>query len=234
MFHASVMIELLRNGADPNLPNKAGETPLHIICSHDYDKLSHSLRLFLIFNDSANQTVHIDAVNINGCTPLHYALWHNKNTNIVESLLRRGANPNLASREGLTALHYVHDIENAEMLFRIAYELDQPLLVNAGDKDGFRPLHHAVLIRNKEVAKLLLRKGAKPNLANKYGVTPLHMIWDDNFTETFLTINEDLNLQVEIDAQDIHGFTPLHYARYHKQPRGVKSLLKRGAGQKMC
>src|SRR5262245_35493707 len=46
--------------------------------------------------------------------------------------------------------------------------------VNAPDVDGSTALQWAAHWNNLEIVKALLAAGAKPNAANRYGVTPLH------------------------------------------------------------
>src|SRR4030095_7135719 len=46
--------------------------------------------------------------------------------------------------------------------------------VNAADVDGSTPLQWAAHWNDLEMVKALLAAGAKPTVANRYGVTPLH------------------------------------------------------------
>src|SRR5262245_35792369 len=45
--------------------------------------------------------------------------------------------------------------------------------VNAPDVDGTTALHWAARVDNGEIAGVLIAAGARPNAANRYGVTPL-------------------------------------------------------------
>ena len=41
------------------------------------------------------------------------------------------------------------------------------------DQDGYTPLHDAAREGHNDVVKLLLDRGAEPNMANQHGDTPL-------------------------------------------------------------
>src|SRR5262249_43347740 len=51
--------------------------------------------------------------------------------------------------------------------------LQQKADVNATQPDGMTALHWAVRQNDLETAQLLIRAGAKPDAATRYGVTPL-------------------------------------------------------------
>ncbi|CAB0044840.1 unnamed protein product [Trichogramma brassicae] len=81
---------LLKNRADPNLPNAEGLTPLHILCK-SYKRNSHDLlKKFFNINDEMNQTVQIDAKDKSGRTPLQLAVA-NFSLDMIDILLDRGA-----------------------------------------------------------------------------------------------------------------------------------------------
>ncbi|CAB0032071.1 unnamed protein product, partial [Trichogramma brassicae] len=80
---------LLRAGADPNLANKEGFTPLHILSLQDWD--CEMLEQFLRINDELNQLVQVDTRNKLGDTPIHLALKHSDQKKKFEMLLRTGA-----------------------------------------------------------------------------------------------------------------------------------------------
>uniref|UniRef100_A0ABD2VWN2 Uncharacterized protein n=1 Tax=Trichogramma kaykai TaxID=54128 RepID=A0ABD2VWN2_9HYME len=79
---------LLRGGADPNLANEEGSTPLHVICQRKYD--DDTTRLFFEICDDVRKTVRVDALDKSGRTPLRLAVA-NLLPNTVQVLFDRGA-----------------------------------------------------------------------------------------------------------------------------------------------
>ncbi|XP_014226426.1 tankyrase-2-like [Trichogramma pretiosum] len=126
---------LLKNGADPNLANAMGLTPLHIICkTEDNHRLGYML--FEITN-KLNRHVELDACDNVGNTPLHTAVVNN-NMKLAELLLRKGANPNSANDKGETPLHiicqgYSKGCAMARLFFEVIGEKSQKVQVNARD-----------------------------------------------------------------------------------------------------
>ncbi len=64
----------------------------------------------------------------------------------------------------------------------------------------------------------LLRWGASPSAADVWGVTPLHMVMSTAHAAspsiaTFLSIaTTSAETALPLDAKDVRGVTPLHYA----------------------
>src|SRR5262245_27877901 len=53
--------------------------------------------------------------------------------------------------------------------------IQQKADVNAAEADGTTALHWAAQRSNADIAQLLVSAGAKPDVANRYGVTPLSL-----------------------------------------------------------
>uniref|UniRef100_A0ABD2VYR7 Uncharacterized protein n=1 Tax=Trichogramma kaykai TaxID=54128 RepID=A0ABD2VYR7_9HYME len=248
---------LLRHGANPNLGNKYGNAPLHTIsklCCNNID-LGDLLDKFFAINDELGNTIQVDAQNIYGHTPLHYLLsvasnnkknndhdcqvdtpsllvQQNLKKNAVELLLRRGANPNVADKEGFTPLHVISTDDLAEIFFKINKELKQGLHVNVRNKWNETPLHRALHQNLKNLAELLLRQDADPNFSDNKRQTCLHIICmrdDENIAKMLFQICDEKHRLIKVDAQDNEGRTPLHKAIDKGNIKLVEILLRRGA-----
>uniref|UniRef100_A0ABD2W2E2 Uncharacterized protein n=1 Tax=Trichogramma kaykai TaxID=54128 RepID=A0ABD2W2E2_9HYME len=228
---------LLENGADPNLANNDGETPLHVICNRyeDYELT----QLFFRYSREMKQTVQIDAPDTLGNTPLHIAV-DSRHHKVANLLMRKGADPRLANFKGMTPLHLCckrkGDIDMLKMLLQVSAEEKRPLQIDARDQKGDTPLQYALAQGcSRQMIRELLKNRADPNVANFEGWTPLHIICkkyrDYNFAKVFLEINSEFNRIVQIDARDKLNRTPLQWAvaRFLPDPRR-RRLTRRHKG----
>ncbi|CAB0030041.1 unnamed protein product [Trichogramma brassicae] len=136
--------------------------------------------------DEEHPSSQLDAVDKSGCTALHRAVSLNHDK-VAELLLRKGANPNLADEDGQTPLHLIckrsHDDDFAKKFFEITDGNNQPVDIDAVENSGLTPLHWAMYNKHKNLAKLLLKRGANPYLVDEDGQTALHILcmhWDDD------------------------------------------------------
>lgn len=88
------------------------------------------------------------------------------------------------------------------------------------------PLHFACQLGYLEVAKLLLRYGADPNMEDADDWTPLHSAAANNRLECAELLIKSGAL---VDAPDLAGWTPLYWAKSNKHEDMVALLEKRGA-----
>ncbi|CAB0032050.1 unnamed protein product [Trichogramma brassicae] len=156
---------LLKHGSDPNLANGKGETPLHIICQRCENVDDLAMMFFKVNKELNHSPLQIDARDNLGNTPLHLALRTGNKYKLVEWLLERGADPNLANAEGLTPLHIIcdgyDDVEGlAEFFFIMNKKIKRTVEIDAKDKSGRTPLQLAVLSLAPKTLDVLLKYGA--------------------------------------------------------------------------
>ena len=98
--------------------------------------------------------------------------------------------------------------------------------VNVKDDNwGATPLHFAARNGHKDVAELLVVKGAALNTKDDDGRTPLHMVADighNGIAELLIAKGADVN------AKDKKGFTPLNEAKNKPETAG---LLRKHGGK---
>ncbi|XP_014232054.1 uncharacterized protein LOC106655959 [Trichogramma pretiosum] len=163
LFHKSKNVTelLLRSGANPNVCDAHGWTALHYIrrehCQNDLAEMLFKL------SDKKYQPLQVNVRNNAGDTPLMLAFFAEGKKEVVEFMLKRGADPNLANKDGSTPLHKIcQGIEDdlAKSFFKINNDMQQIVDVDAQDKFGRTPLQWAVANLLTNTVDLLLDHGA--------------------------------------------------------------------------
>ncbi|XP_014231416.1 tankyrase-2-like [Trichogramma pretiosum] len=173
------MVELLlKHGANPNFVNGAQMVPLHVISRRD--RYGNPAELFFgVAADEMYLSMKVDVRDNKGNTPLHYFLQRGLKR-VVDLLLKRGVDPNLAGAGGGNCLHILCrqqcDGELIDAFFEVLNDRRQLMQVNARDERGDTPLHLALQHNDKAMAELLLRSGGDALQANNEGDTPLLMM----------------------------------------------------------
>ena len=149
---------LLACGAEPNVKNYYGRTPLHLLLESDFsndDDIPDLTRLLLDHGADAN------AQDQNRATPLLLAAERHMD-DIARILLERGADPNVKNTRGKTPLHLLlerhfddhDDINHILVVERLL--LERGAAVNAQDGENTTPLHLAYRHRRFEIAQVIL------------------------------------------------------------------------------
>ncbi|KAM4550671.1 histone-lysine N-methyltransferase EHMT2 [Fundulus diaphanus] len=113
-------------------------------------------------------------------------------------------------------------------LLEVCYMLIQAgAQVDAKDKDLRTPLLEAVINNHVDVARYLIQNGACVYHVEEDGYTGLHHAAKLGNLEIVNMLLE--TGQVDVNAQDNGGWTPIIWAAEHKHVKVIKSLLNRGA-----
>ena len=212
---------LLNNGANPKMVDKENQTPLHIAAL-----LPFSETRLEIFDLLLKKGVDPNAIDSFGRTVLYNAII-NKADDVVKRLFDedRSLQQELVNSKentmGITPLHltaFLNLDKLSEMLIARKAKVDAP------DHNGETPLNYAASQNAIDVAKRLVKEGAKTNFKNgKWkSRTPLHIAAASGAQDVGkLLIGEN---KTSIHAVDDLGLTPLHYAKLFKQADFAKFL----------
>lgn len=169
---------------------------------------------------------------------LLFAAVHAKRADILELLVKRGADINCRAKNGDTLISRALDLELPLLASRLA-SLGADVNAAPGlDQAGYRPLFVAVYEYTQrspdfdlELVKTLLNRGANPNLKERLGVTPLGRALSSGrleLVELLLLHHADPN---QPDGEGSSAMTPLEIA-VGRDKDIVMKLLSAGADPK--
>ncbi len=209
--------------ADPasiNLPDKSGNTPLHLAVIDNYLPLMDWLK---------DHGADPNSKGPYGDTPLHTAVISDRTSDdsVIRRLLRMGADVNAPNDYGDTPLHraaYHGLTEKLRLLLRNKAD------VSRRAQRGETPLLYAARPEgHPETVLALLDGGAEVNAADNFGMTPLHgaaMIGNVDVARVLVDKG-----RADVNRQTLDGSTPLHIAAVSGKTAFVQFLLDKGANR---
>ncbi|HKB10793.1 MAG TPA: ankyrin repeat domain-containing protein, partial [Vicinamibacterales bacterium] len=205
---------LLDAGADVNAANRRRSTPLHWSL-HDEAKV----RLLL------SRGAAINAKQVEGRTSLYIAASMGQGASLVKLLLENGANPALATANGMTPLMAASvrgDVEAMTLL------VDKNADVNTRNGAGETALMFAATNGSRAAVKFLIDHGADAKATSKRSETALGNASTSGVEETVRML---LDQHADVNSRNIRGYSPLMLAASSDTvPAGaVKLLLAAGA-----
>jgi ankyrin repeat protein len=164
------MVEkLLAAGADPNAPLMSGETPLM-----EASRRGNLATVRVLLAKNANPNAR---ESNGGQNALMWAVSQRQSA-VVEELLKHGADVQAGSKSGFTPLMFAAqqgDEDSARILLRAGAKPN-----DAQPKTGLTSLMIASAMANVKAVDVLLDNGADPNLADANGYTSLHRVVRDS------------------------------------------------------
>lgn len=159
--HKDVVEELLKAGADVNLPNNIGDTPLHKAAFTGRKEV-----VMLLLHYDACATV------INGTAQIPKDVTQNKE---IRTMLEAAERTEERKME-----EYLLEAAREGDLSTLTRSLSRkkPPDINCTDLLGNTPLHCAAYRGQKQCALKLLKSGASPNIKNKNGQTAFDLASD--------------------------------------------------------
>ncbi|XP_077367163.1 kinase D-interacting substrate of 220 kDa B isoform X3 [Festucalex cinctus] len=172
--------------------------------------------------DHLDRFKEVDGRSDNGQTPLMLAAEQGS-LEIVQELIRRGANVNLDDVDCWSALISAAKEGHVEVVKEL---LDNSAYVEHRDVGGWTALMWAAYKGRVEVAKALLEHGANPNTTGQYSVYPI--IWASGRGHADV-VKLLLDGGAKVNCSDKYGTTSLIWASRKGHFRCVTHLLENGA-----
>ncbi|XP_037686274.1 nuclear factor NF-kappa-B p105 subunit isoform X2 [Choloepus didactylus] len=197
-----------------------GDSVLHLAVIHLHAQLVRDLlevTCGLISDDIINMRNDLYQ------TPLHLAVI-TKQEDVVEDLLRAGADPSLLDRLGNSVLHLAAKEGHDGILNILLKHKKAALLINQPNGEGLNAIHLAMLSNSMPCLRLLMAAGANVNAQEqKSGRTALHLaVEHDNISLAGCLLLEG---DAHVDSTTYDGTTPLHIAAGRGSAR-LAALLK--------
>jgi len=216
--HCAAAMELMRHGPKLDARDKYGMTMLHSAASGGCTEIGRKL---LAIGQNINKR---DLYT--GNTALYFALVQG-NIPFVELLLQSGAELDIRYRNEKD-MTLVHAAASGGVVDAVRKLILSGAQVNPEDDRGNTPLSEALKNGHADVAKLLVTKGAKLDLAYRtsFKMTLLHCA---AFGGCVDIARDLLTKGAKPDVTANYGNTPLHGAALFGRIDMVKLLLSRGA-----
>jgi ankyrin repeat protein len=151
----------------------------------------------------------LNSRNADGYPPLYSAISVRRG-DVIQFLLDCGANLDIRSNDGKTALHWAADNNAMDTeILELILNSKAAVFIDAKDNQGNTPSHLAVANYNEHAMKLLLARKADVSITNKVGWTPLHIaakLGEPGIVKLLL------KAKIDVNAKDNEGRTPFFLA----------------------
>lgn len=223
---------LLQAGADPEITDVQGHTPLMVVARGRRDERGKMASL-LMTNGSS-----LDGLDIQGNAVLHH-FADTGDLSIISEVIENGGAVSARDASGRTALHRIllsDEITSDRLGVVIDEGLALGLPVDIPDNDG-RSALHVLATRfhdsvGEDLARQLLEAGANPNLLSNFDATPvMEAVAADNGAVLSELGRAD---GTEIDLVSGDGITVLGLAAEAGKVKMIRILLELGASSQIA
>lgn len=219
--NCEAMKMLVEYGANPYHINREKRNAVHLVMQ------KHQLKALVYLLD--NFRFDVNAVDKEGTSAILIAAEKGY-IDIIDLLVRRGADVFCVDHDGRNAVHYAAKRNRVDMIHHlvIKYGLD----CNHEDHDGNTPFLVAAENGGQEALKALFMLGANPQHRNRYGYSAFHMVSNSiTIKPCKLAIIRDLIhcYGVDPNIQNCFGDTAIHRPGYCSDEEVIEALIKGGA-----
>lgn len=174
---------LLDLGADPTILDKNGKNFLFYAVSNGINNieiLQKAVKLGCNINSrsSKNETLLMESINYYLNTPKESIEERNSHLEMIRELIRLGVDVNALNVDNENAFFIVTRTEDRELIY--SFFEDCQIDINHQNNYGDTALLSLILngVRNNDLIKLYLKKGANPDLLNKAGKSIIEILID--------------------------------------------------------
>jgi serine/threonine-protein phosphatase 6 regulatory ankyrin repeat subunit B len=218
--YASLMRLLHREGADINVQDESGDTPLHLACAEGNEA---KIRTLLALSADPN------IVNEFGRRPLDTLLdyAHTRDDFLLVRLLLdagadSGTSPSTLMRQ--SPLHIAARYNRKETMLAL---LQRNVTVDDTDSEGVTPYMTAIESGHLDIARMLELRGADPSRKDVRHQTLFHLAAENGDKDVMAYVLQ-LRSSTDINARNAKGETALHLAC--KKDRGAAAQILLGNG----
>jgi ankyrin repeat protein len=206
-----VVAILLQHGANPNVIDTIGMTPLHLAATRGHYRV-----VCYLFKEDVN----VDAVGPAKKTALRLAA-DNGHVEVVNLLLSQRAKVNARDAQNITALHSAAGLGDEEIVnLLLSYNAD----VEAKDGNFQSAIHHASEKGRERIVEILLTKKANIEALGKESMSPLTAACASGSTDVVRLL---LQRKASVKHKGDGAMTALHWASYNGHSDVVELLLEK-------
>lgn len=157
--------------------------------------------------------------------PLIYASMYSK-PDVVNLLLKNGANPNIKDTDNITPIMRSimnNNYDTTKLLIKYGSNVNY-----GGPENDNIPINLAILKKNSKIINLLIDNGSNMNTVDRFLNTPVHYLLQTNKTNNLIhdsTIFKAL-YSADLNIRNIKGVTPLHMMTRYNTWKNYSVLLK--------
>jgi ankyrin repeat protein len=170
--HIRVAEILLRHGANVDIRGLRERAPLH-------EAIANVDMVQSLLDKGADVNCRQDDLR----TPLHLAAYHGEQ-NVARVLVEHKADVDSQDNEGKTPMYLLLEDslrDEVDILDFTRLLLEHLTDINIRTTNEWTLLHAAAFWGRSEIARMLLYHGTNPNLENKVGAMPLHLVSEGNY-----------------------------------------------------